>query len=355
VFAIQDEISAKIAEKLKVELLGAEKANLAKRQPENLEAYDLCLKGRHFFNKGSGESMKKAIEYYTKAIEIAPDYAQAYAQLTICYIFQGFLNYLPPKDVFPKAKAAALKAIKIDESLAEAHYSLAMIRLLYDWDWDLARKEIELAIELNSNDPECHDHYAVYLCAMGKMAEAIDESDKAIELDPLSTPTLLLRGVYLLRACLLKKALDQFQKTLELEPNFADAHWLLGQALILDSRYDKGITEIKKALDLAHNNFVILAGLGWGYAMSGRKKEALKVLEELNERAKQEYIKPFLFAKIYSALGEKDQAFEWLKKAYDDHDVSLALILTDESIENLRSDPRYAALLKKMGLEDKAK
>jgi len=354
IFAIQDEISVKIAEKLRVELLGAERAKLAKRQPENLEAYNLYLKGRHFYNKGSGEGMNKAIEYYTKAIEIAPDYAQAYSQQAICYMFQGFLNYLHPKDVFPKAKAAALKAIEIDDSLAESHYSLGMIRLVYDWDWDLAERELKLAIELNPNDPQSQ-WYAMYFNAMGKMAEAIAESDKTLELDPLSTPLFFLRGFYLLRAGLLEKAKGQFQKALELEPNFADAYWLLGHALILDSRYDKGITEIQKALDLSHNNVVILAGLGWGYAVSCRKKEALKVLEELNKRAKQEYIKPFLFAKIYSALGEKDQAFGWLKKAYDDHDVSLALILTDESIENLRSDPRYVALLKKMGLEDKAK
>jgi len=355
VFAVQDEISLKIADRLKVKLLRKEKAMIVKHQTENLDAYNLYLKGRHFYNKGSGEGMNKAIEYYTKAIELAPDYAQAYSQQAICYMFQGYLNYLPPKDVFPKAKAAALKAIEIDDSLAESHYSLGIIRMVYDWDWDLAERELKLAIELNPNDPQSHDRYAMYFTAMGKMAEAIAKSDKALELDPLSTPLLLLRGLYLLRAGLLEKAKGQFQKALELEPNFADAHWLLGHALILDSRSDKGITEIQKALDLSHNNVVILAGLGWGYAVSGRKKEALKVLEELNKRAKQEYIRPFLFAKIYSALGEKDQAFEWLNKAYYDHDVSLVMILTDESIENLRSDPRYARLLKKMGLDKKAR
>ena len=350
VFAIQDEILLEIMEKLEVKLNEKEKKLLLKHHPEDVEAYDLYLSGRSFLNKEIGNVMEKAVLYFKAAIKRVPDYAQAYAGLALSYIRQGLWDYMPPKDAYPKAKKAAEKAIEIDETLAEAHYSLGVVKMLYDWDWKGAEKELNKAIELCPNYADAYDGYAAYLSATGKLNEAIAEAEKAVDLDPLSWYLNANLGMYLLRAKRLKDSKERFRKILDIGSIHPHMHRMMGQVYLLDSKYDVGLAEIKKALDMSGNSPMMLGGLGWGYAVAGRRAEAQKVLEELKKRSEGEYIRPYYFAQIYSGLGEKDLAFKWLVKAYEQSDISLATILVDETLDNLRSDSRFNLILQKMKL-----
>jgi TolB-like protein/Flp pilus assembly protein TadD len=351
VFAIQEEISLAIADTMKVKLLGKEKAKLVKRYTENLETYNLLLTGRFFHNKGSEEGEKKAIEIFEKIIGKVPGSAQAYAGLASCYSGLGFRDYHTPKMAFPKAKEAALKAIELDETLSEAHVALGLIKTMFDWDWEGAEREFKQAIELNPNYAAAYSGYAYYFTALGRLDEAIAECRRAVELDPLSVVIKDPMSIALLRAGRLEQAKEHLKKILNMEPNYSHAWWLLGQTYILESRYEEGISEIEKALDLSKNNALILSGLGWAYAISNRKSDAREIVDELKRRTINEYIRPYLFAKIYASLGEIDRAFEWLEKAYEEHDVSLSFMLSDETLVMLHSDQRYNRLVKKINLE----
>jgi tetratricopeptide (TPR) repeat protein len=350
VFAIQDEILLEIMEKLEVKLNEKEKKLLLKHHPEDLEAYDLYLRGRSFLNREIGNVMEKALLYFKEAIKRVPDYAQAYAGLALSYIRQGLWDYMPPKNVYPKAKKAAEKAIGIDETLAEAHYSLGVVKMLYDWNWEGAEKEINRAIELCPSYAEAHDGYAAYLSATGKKKEAIAAAEIAVDLDPLSWYLNANLGMYLLRANRPEDSKERFRKILDIGAIHPHMHWMMGRVYLLDSKYDVGLAEIKKALDMSGNSPMMLGGLGWGYAVAGQRAEAQKVLEELKKRSEGEYIRPYYFAQIYSGLGEKDLAFKWLMKAYEQSDISLATILVDETLDNLHSDSRFNLILQKMKL-----
>jgi tetratricopeptide (TPR) repeat protein len=257
---------------------------------------------------------------------------------------------MPPKDVYPKAKKVAKKAIEIDETLAEAHYSLGVVKMLYDWDWEGAEKELNQAIELCPNYAEAHDGYAAYLSATGKMNEAIAEAEKAVDLDSLSWYLNANLGMYLLRANRLEDSKERFRKILDIGAIHPHMHRMMGRVYLLDSKYDVGLAEMKKALDMSGNSPMILGELGWGYAVAGQRAEVQKVLEELKKRSEGEYIRPYYFAQIYSGLGEKDLAFKWLVKAYEQSDISLATILVDETLNNLHSDSRFNLILQKMKL-----
>jgi serine/threonine protein kinase/Tfp pilus assembly protein PilF len=350
VSAVQAEMLLEIMERLELKLNEKETKLLLKHHPEDVEAYDLYLSGRSFLNKEIGNVMEKALLYFKAAIKRVPDYAQAYAGLAISYIRQGLWDYMPPKDAYPKAKKAAEKAIEIDETLAEAHYSLGVVKMLYDWDWEGAEKELNKAIELCPNYADAYDGYAAYLSATGKLNEAIAEAEKAVDLDPLSWYLNANLGMYLLRANRLKDSKERFRKVLDIGSIHPHMHRMMGQVYLLDSKYDVGLAEVKKALDMSGNNPMILAVLGWGYAVAGQKAEVQKVLEELKKRSEGEYIRPYYFAQIYSGLGEKDLAFKWLVKAYEQSDISLATILADETLNNLRSDSRFNLILQKMKL-----
>jgi len=349
VFAIQDEISLSIVDKLKVTLLEDEKGALAKRSTENLEAYNLLLQGRYSLNKVTRESLQLAIERFQEAICVSPDYAQAYAEMAFAYHVLGFMDYLPPKEVYPKAKALALKAIEIDPTTAEAHVVLATVKLFYDWDWEGAESAFRRAIELNPSNVHARVHYAYCLLFLGRMNESLVELTTAKSIDPLSDPVHL--GIVLLRMGRLEEARDRFKKSTESKPEYANPLWLLGHVDVLEGRYEEGLSEIRRALSLSGNNAIILAGFGWSNAMVGKRDEALKVLDELRERSARECIRPCLSAKIYSALGENDLAFEWLERAYEGHDASLAAILNDESLIGLHQDPRFDELLRRMNLK----
>jgi serine/threonine protein kinase/Tfp pilus assembly protein PilF len=347
VFAIQDEISLSIVEKLKVSLLEGERDALARRSTENLQAYNLFLQGRFAANKHTGESLHDAIKKFQGAITLSPNYAQAYADMAFAYYLLGFMYILTPKEVYPKSIAAARKAIEIDPTVADAHVVLAAIKD-YDWEWEAAGIAFKKAIELNPNSAYARVHYSFHLLSQGRINESLKEMTTAYSLDPLRDPLML--GLVLLRSGKLGEAQEQFRKSVEIEPRRAYSLWMSGQIDVIEGRYEKGLSTLRDAVSLSGNNPVVLAAFGWGNAIAGKRAEAMKVLEELHDRSSREPIRPYFFAKIYSALGEHDLAFEWLEKAYVEHDSSLAGVMTDESLAGLHQDPRFDELLKKMNL-----
>ena len=350
VFAIQDEISLAIVNKLK--LLVGEKAKLVKRHTDDLEAYNLYLKGRWFWNRRTEAGLKKAIEYLKQAIEKDPSYVLPYTGLADCYNILGWYGYLPPKKAFPRAKAAAEKSLEMDDTLAEAHTSLATVREFYDWDWLAAEREYKRAIERNPSYAPAHHRYAEYLSYMGRHEESIAEVKRATELDPLSLIINAVVGEVYYFARQYDQAIEASQRVIEMDPSFVVAHFLLAFPYAQKAMYDEAIAEAQKAMDLAGGGIpLFVAQLGIIYSYSGKRDEAKKVLDELYELSKHRYVSPFYTALIYVGLGQKDQAFEWLEKAHEERDHPLETLKVEPMLDSVRSDPRYTALLKKMGLE----
>ncbi|UCG30680.1 MAG: protein kinase [candidate division WOR-3 bacterium] len=350
IFTIQDEISLKIVDKLRVEILSDEKTSLQKRHTSNVDAHNAYLKGRFFSQRLAKADIEKAIRFYKQAIELDPHYARAQAAMAHCYCLFGLYYYLPPKDSFPVARIAAKKALEMDDMLALAHAAMSVIHFLYDWDYESARQRIERAIELDPNCVSSHSDCSGYYAMIGKMDNAIAELKRALELDPLSVNHHVHLGLYYIKARKPEKARQQLLKTLEFSTDHPWALWLLAITYALDSQYNKGIKLLHDALNVAKGYPPIVAALGWFFAMSGDRTRARRVLKELHEKARKSYVWPFLFAKIHAALGENDKAFEWLEKAYQERDCSLSHLLTDESVDCIRTDPRFDDLLKKIGL-----
>ena len=352
VFAIQDEISLAIVDNLKVKLLGGERAKLVRRYTKNLEALDLYLKGRYCWKRRTEENLKKAIEYFQQAVEKDPTYALAYAGIADCHNNLGWYDLLPPKEAYPRARAAAEKALEMDETLSEAHASLANVIENYDWDLPAAEREYKRAIKLNPGYATAHHWYALCLAEMGRHDEAMAEAERAQKLDPLSLIISTPLGSTFYHARQYDRAIEEGQKTLEMDPTFIPAHWLLGLAYAQKRMYKKAIAEEQMAIDLsAGSSSIFAACLGNIYSLSGKRGEAKRILDELHKLSKQRYVSPYGIALIYVGLGEKDQAFEWLDKAYDKRDHWLVWLKVEPLLDSLRSEPRFTALLKKMNLE----
>ena len=351
VFAIQDEITLAIVDKLELELLGGEKAKLVKRYTENSEAYDLYLKGQFFWKKRTEEALKKGIEYFERAIEKDPNFALAYAGLAQCYCLLGFWGYNPPRSVWPKAKTLVKKALELDDKLAEAHSVLSLISLWYDWDWLAFEKHIQQAKELNPGHAYSHHTNAEYYRIMGRFDEAIEEEKRALELDPLSIVYHTVLGHFLRQSGRWDEAIEQLHKTLEMDSNFYLTHMILGWAYESKGRYKEAIAAYQKAIKLTGGSSHVMGLLGFAYAKSGQRATAVNMLRELEERSKQSYVPKTSIAAIYAALGEIDKAFEWYEKAYKERDQTLFYLERTPDLEIFYSDPRYTALRKKMGLE----
>ncbi len=308
------------------------------------------MRGRFYWNKRTGDDLKKSIEYFNQAIAQDPSYALAYAGLADGYVVLPGNSATTPEEAFPKAKAAARKAVELDDSLAEGHTSLASVLASYDWNWSEATKEFQRAIELNPNYPTVHHWYGdVYLVRMGRFEEAIAEVKRAQELDPLSQIINADVGDTYILARRYDQAIEQLRKTIEMDQNFFVAHWYLGIAYEMKGSFQEAIAEYQKARQL-NDNPRVLALLGHVYAASGQREEALRTLDQLKEIARQRYVSGFSFALVYAGLGEKDQALKWLEKSYQDRAQELTRLKVDPQLDNLRSDPRFADLVRRMGL-----
>ena len=346
--AIQREIAEEIAAKLKLKVSSAGKG-FAKHYTESNDAYQLYLKGRFFWNKRKAEAIKKSIEYFDQAIVKDPTFALAYAGLADCYVVPG--NRLAPQEAMPKAKAAAMRALELDETLAEAHASLARVLAAYDWNWKSAEQEYKRAIELNPRYAIAHQWYGGLLEVTGRSNEAVAERKRARELEPLSLIINFELGLAFYYARDYDQAIEQFQKTLELDQDFAPPQMFLPTAYEQKGMYTEAIAGFKNAIQKSIDiQTLAKAGLGHVYAVTGKKSEARKVLDELQQRSEHEYVPALSHALIYSGLGEKDQAFAWLDKAYEERSFQLQWIKIEPRWDNLRSDPRFQDLTRRMGL-----
>ncbi len=352
-FAIQDEISLAIVDKLKVKLLGAEKENLVKRYTDDIEAYNLYLRGRYFWSKRTEQGLKQGIEYFKKAIKKDTHYALAYAGLADSYCLLCSYHILSPGESIPRAETAAKRAMEIDDSLAEAFEALAHVRILCDWTWSESEQEFKRAILLNPNFATARQRYSLLLTVMGQLDEAMVQIKEAQELDPLSliinTDVALI--FYIARQY--DKAIEQSRSVIDMDPNFGVAHFVLGLAYEQKKRYKEAIQELQQGISTSGGITVMTGALGHTYALSGNTDEALTVLNELKELSKRRFVSPYSIATIYIGLGEIDQAFEWLQKASELRSVWLIHLhlKVDPRLDTLRRDGRFIGLLKKMGLE----
>jgi serine/threonine-protein kinase len=350
--ATQREMAREIVDKLKLKVSRAEKG-LEKHYTESNEAYQLYLKGRFYWNKRNAEDFQRALQYFQQAIERDPNFALAYSGLADTYNLLGGPEAggdMPPNETFPKAKAAALKALEIDETLAEPHVSLAHTMYFYDRDWAGAEREYKKAIELNPNYSVAHHWYAIYLSVLGRESEALAEIRRAQELDPLSLSINAWLGWILVLAGQHDQAIEQLRKTLELDPNFMLAHLRLGYVYEEKGMYSEAISEFEQVLKLSGGKFLGTASLAHAYALAGRRTEAQKLLNELLQQSTQRYVSPASIAIVYVALDDKDQAFAWLEKGNEIRDMNVIRLKVDPRYESLRADPRYADLVRRMGI-----
>jgi tetratricopeptide (TPR) repeat protein len=316
----------------------------------NPEAYEAYLKGRYFWNKRTGEGLKKAIEYFNRAIEADSTYAEAYSGLADAYALSGDWEYgvLSPQVAFREAKAAATKALALDENLSEAHTSLAFALDLYGWDWNTAEKEYGLAIKLNPGYATAHLWYAWHLIMMGQNSQGISELRKAESLDPLSLIVSADLADALCIAHLYDDAVQQSKKTLEMDPHFAVGHYELGQALEQKQMHDEAIAEFQKAIEISGHSGVFDSNLAHAYAVSGQREDATKIARELESMHDRNPSAEANIALIYVGLSDPDQAMIWLNKAYDAR--FNPSILLRPAYDPLRSDPRFKDLLRRIGL-----
>jgi TolB-like protein len=351
VFAIQDEIALTVADKLKLTLLSDEKDRLVKRPTENLEAYNLCLLGRYFFYKGTEEDINKAIGYFEQAIAKDPGYSLAYAFLADCYGVLCAGGNLAPKEAYPKAIEAAQRALELDEELAEAQASLGYLKLVFDWDLSGAERQFKRALKLNPGG--VYIVYSIYLGITGRFDEAVAGFKRAAELDPAAPATYTYLGFAYHIAGRFDEGIAQLNKALEIDPNYPLALLNMGSIYALKGMFEEAVAQADKVSSIwpTIEDAQILSFLGWVYAVSARQEKARNVLNRMLDLRARRYMDAYSIGEVYAGLGEKEKAFEWLTKAYEEHSGQMWLIKIDPWINNLRSDPRYKELLKKMGFD----
>ena len=350
ILVIQDEISSEISGRLRLQLTRAEKKRLTRHHTENAEAYRLYLKGRHHWNRWSEEGFYKAIEYFQQAVEKDPSYALAYTGVADSYVLLGWNSYLPPKEAFPKGKAAAIAALQLDPDLAEAHTPLAAVLWLHDWHWEKAQTEFKHSLELSPTYPTANHWYAEYVTTMGRHEEAIARMKHGQELDPLSLIINVAVGWAFYLARRYDEAIEQLRRTIELDANYPVTYWILGLALRKTGYYELAISEGEKGVKLSGGSPLMCAALAHTFGTAGRTKEAFQMLEDLRNPAKQKYVAPYFFAGVHIGLGENDRAMEYLEKSYEERSHWLIYLHIDPSMDGLRDDPRFQDLLRRVGL-----
>jgi len=349
IFALQEEISQEISGNLRLQLTGEERQKLVKRYTDNTEAYHLYLKGRYYVHKRTPDWIKKGVESFLQAIDLDPNYALAYAGLAEAY---GFLasstGGQPPREAYPKAKAAATKALELDDTLGEAHCTLGFFRLLFDWDFAAAEEEFKRAIELSPNFANAWDGYGFYFKATGQSEASIRACQRAQELEPLSLfITLSLAWAYYF-ARQYDRAMDQGRKALDMDPNFGFAYWHRGMAYIQQNKFGDAIAALRKAISLSGPATTFISYLGYANARMGKHREARQMIAQLERVSKRQYVSSYFIAVIYLGLGDLDRSFEWLEKAYEERSGFMAFIDVEPMLDALRSDPRFKALAEKI-------
>jgi eukaryotic-like serine/threonine-protein kinase len=347
---IQSEISREVSNSLQLKHSYNEKRAAAKNYTDDPEAYQLYLKGLFHWNKMKEDEYKKSIEYYNQALERDPNYALAYAGLSFSYATLG-ANFLPAHEIMPIAFGYAKKALEIDETLADAHYSLAVINFAYYWNWVETERELKRVLELNPNHANAFNLYSHLYKTTGRLPEAIETSKWALELDPLSVNLYFQMANTYIYASQYDQAIERFNKTLILSPDNYLSYEKLGLVYFKKRKYVEALAMLNKAKELSKGEPSVIAMMGCAYAASGREREARAILEQIEQESKTKYIQPLSIAALHAALEQKNEAFEWLEKAYKDRNTEIILLKTDPLFDNLRSDPRFADLLRRIGVQ----
>lgn len=350
IFVVQDSISERVAAALAVRLASGEKERLLAHNTENPDAYQLYLKGRFQLNRLTDDGFLKGRDYFQQAIDKDPRYALAFASLAVAYNMLGDFDVLAPKEVYPKARDAATKALGLDESLAEAHVALGAVKLEYDWDFAAADQEFRRGIELNPSSSEAHKMQGHYLSAIGRFDEALAEMTQAQKLDPLSLELIASIGEVLYFQRQYDQAIDQYQKALDMDVNSGFAYWSLGRTLTARGRYGEAIAALQKSIPLSGNSPDEPVELARTYALAGRREEAMKILNDLKRLSEHKHVSPTAMATIEGALGNKEQAFAWLNKGFEMRDFLLVLLKVEPAFDPLRNDARFASLAHRVGL-----
>jgi TolB-like protein/DNA-binding winged helix-turn-helix (wHTH) protein/Tfp pilus assembly protein PilF len=345
--SLEAEVSQAIALNIGVKLQTAARSRLTPGRPINPDAYLAYLEGRYYWNRRSPEALELAITHFQQAIQLDPSYALAYDGLADAYASQVLISDVPPLEVFPKAKAAALKALELDGELAEAHTSLAYLKFWYDWDWSGAETEFKRALDLNPGYATGHQWYAEFLRLMGRQEEAIAENRKALELDPLSLIINMESGLPYYQERRYDEAIPYYRKTLELDPNFGLAHCVLAWSYEGKGQYPEAIAALEKARQLDDSS-AVLASLGHVYAVTGRTRDAERIIAQLRERAKTQYVSPYFLSSIYAGLHEDQRALDALDEAYTKHDWVLLWLNVGRTMDPLRSQPRFVNLERRL-------
>jgi TolB-like protein/class 3 adenylate cyclase/Tfp pilus assembly protein PilF len=350
IFAIQTDIAKKIAESLKVRILRAEKNALEKESTKIPEAYNEYLNGRYYWNQRTEEGLKKSIEHYEKALAKDSHFALAHTGISDSYAQLAWFEFVSPNDAFPKARAHAEKALMLDNQLAEAHTSLGLVMFQYDRNWAGAEKEFRKALELNPNYAPAHQFYADYLKALGRFDEALIQMKQASEIDPLSLAINTGIGHVLYLSRQYDLAIEQYRKSVQMDPTFVQARLWFGRPYLQKGMYEEAIYELEEAVKLSGGSNISLAVLGHAYASAGRRAEAKKILDDLLERSKGHYVPSYWIALVYIGLSDKEKAFEWLERAYEDRSSWLVWMKVEPRFDSLRADARFDSLLQRMGL-----
>jgi len=350
VLQLQADIARTTASEINLTLTREQQMHLDGGRLVNPEALDAYFKGRYCWNRRTEEGLMKAVNYFNQAIAKEPEFAAAYSGLADAYSILGAYGALSPKDAFLPAKVAAGKALEIDNTLADAHTSLAWASFLFDWNWSAAEKEFERAIELNPNYPTAHFWRAVYLASMGRIRDALVEMHRAQELDPLSLPVVAIGGWIFCLARQYDQAVEQSRKAILMDPSYALAHSYLGLALEQKGLLTQAIAEFRKGFRLSGGLPLHLAYMGHAYAVADEKHKAEEALHELKNLSKRKYVSGLEMALLYAGLRNKKEAFAWLQKAYDERARLPLFLKMDPAFDNLRSDPRFGQLLSRIGL-----
>jgi len=352
ILTVQSQVAQAIAQEIQIKLTPQEQARFASVRPVDPGAYEAFLKGRYWWNKRNPEALQKGLQFFQQAMDKDPGYAEAYVGVADSYIILASAAYdaIPPREAMPKAKAAALKALELDPGLGEAHVSLARVLSAYDWEFLEAEREFKRTFELSPNYPNAHHFYAVHLMGMGREEEAIAAERRALELDPLSLTFRHNLARALHYAHRNEEAMAEERGILEMDPNFYQAHTLLGWVFLDQGQKEEAVAELRRALDLSCGALIALANLGYTQGVTGNRTGAVIMLESLRELSKQRYIPAYHFALVCAGLDQKDQAFGWLDKAYQERSNYLLFLKVIDPMVPLRSDPRFQQLLRRVGL-----
>ena len=350
IFEVQSDIAAQVVERLGVTLLEGERSRLSAKPTTNHEAYTLYLKGRYFWNKRTEENIQIGLDYFQQAVDLDPGFPLAWAGIADMWIARGWYGRLAPRETYPKAKHAAMRALEFDSMLAEAHTSMAHIHFQFDHDWEAAERAYRRAMQLKPSYAVAHHWYGGFLSAKGRHDEALRQAQTARALDPLSPIIQTWVGLRYYFAGKYEEAIAEYLKALELDRDFAPAHWHLGWAYEQTGRFKEGIAEAAQALAIDGGNLIYLASLGHAYARAGMEREARGILARLAQASATRHVSAYHVAAIHIALGDANAGLDWLERAYDEQSPWIGYLGVDPRFDPVRAHPRFESLLRKARL-----